>query len=145
MTEESYIDPSRANFDGFKALDREQPIEMLNLVKFKDKATYPDGHELAGENLTGAEAYALYGRDSGPVFERLGGTVIWAGEPQAMVIGPESEQWDTAFVAHYPTAHAFLAMVSDPEYQKAVIHRQAAVETSRLIRHKPREAGSGFS
>jgi hypothetical protein len=25
-------------------------------------------------------------------------------------------------------------MVTDPEYQEAVVHRQAAVETSRLIR-----------
>ena len=41
---------------------------MLNLVRFRDKATYPDGR-----NATGAEAYAAYARDSYPVFSRLGG------------------------------------------------------------------------
>ena len=41
------------------------------------------------------------------------------------------------FIAHYPTAGAFLAMVTDPEYQKTVVHRQAAVMNSRLIRTKP--------
>ncbi len=144
MTDESYIDPSRTNFEAFKALDRDQPVAMLNLVRFRERATYPDDHEQAGKGLTGADAYALYGQDSGPVFERVGGTVIWSGEPQSILIGPEDEHWDTAFVALYPTAGAFLEMVTDPVYQQAVKHRQAAVETSRLIRHKPRDAGKGF-
>jgi uncharacterized protein (DUF1330 family) len=144
MKDTGYIDPSRANFEAFKALDRDEPVAMLNLVRFREKAAYPDDHPLAGEELSGTEAYAHYGRDSGPIFERVGGTVLWSGEPQTIVIGPEDERWDTAFVAHYPTASAFLEMVTDPEYRKAVVHRQAAVETSRLIRHRPREAGEGF-
>lgn len=140
-----YIDPSRANFDAFKSLDRDAPIDMLNLIRFRETAAYPDGHDQAGKRLSGAEAYRLYGKESGPVFARVGGSIVWSGEPQAMVIGPEDERWDAAFVARYPSAHAFLEMVSDPDYQKAVVHRQAAVETSRLIRHAPREAGKGFA
>ncbi|WP_299321457.1 DUF1330 domain-containing protein [Parasphingopyxis sp.] len=145
MTDESYVDPSRTNFEAFKALDRDQPVAMLNLVRFREKATYPEDHPLAGAALSGAEAYANYGRDSGPIFERVGGTVLWSGEPQSIVIGPEDERWDTAFVALYPNAGAFLEMVTDPDYRVAVVHRQAAVATSRLIRHKPRDAGSGFA
>ena len=53
------------------------------------------------------------------------------------LIGPAEEHWDAMFIAHYPTAGAFLAMVTDPEYQRAVIHRQAAVSDSRLIRTQP--------
>lgn len=145
MTDENYVDPSRTNFEAFKTLDREQPVAMLNLVRFRAHATYPDDHPLAGKELSGAEAYALYGRDSGPIFTRVGGTVLWSGKPQCIVIGPEDEHWDTAFVAHYPSAGAFLEMVTDPVYRKAVVHRQAAVATSRLIRHEPRETGSGFA
>lgn len=144
MTEESHVDPSRSNFDAFKALDRSAPIEMLNLIRFREQAAYPEGHEQAGKGLTGAEAYKLYGKESGPVFARVGGRIVWSGEPQAMVIGPENESWDAAFVARYPSAHAFLEMVSDPDYQQAVVHRQAAVATSRLIRHAPRDPGRGF-
>lgn len=145
MTDTRYIDPSRNNFEAFKALDRDRPIAMLNLVAFNAKADYPEGHALADKDLTGAEAYANYGRESGPIFERVGGTVIWSGQPEAMVIGPDDERWDAAFVALYPDAHAFLEMVSDPEYQKAVVHRQAAVATSRLLRTNPREAGKSFA
>ena len=56
---------------------------------------------------------------------------------EAMVIGPETQHWDLAFIALYPNSGAFLEMVTDPEYQKAVVNRQAAVLTSRLIRFIP--------
>jgi uncharacterized protein (DUF1330 family) len=137
-------DPLRAQFDAFKSLDRDQPIEMLNLVRFRDVAAYPDGHELANAELSGAEAYRNYGRNSGPVFARLGGQIVWRGAFQTLLIGPEDETWDQVFVARYPTAHAFLEMVTDPEYQRAVIHRQAAVKTSRLIRCAPSKTGQEF-
>lgn len=139
-----YIDPERDQFEAFKALDRDQPIEMLNLVRLRERAAYPDDHALAGENLTGAEAYARYGAESGPVFKGLGGRIVWRGRFQTVLIGPADERWDHVFVARYPTAHAFLQMVTDPDYRRAVVHRQAAVETSRLIRCTPSDHGATF-
>lgn len=140
----THIDPTRSQFDAFKDLDRDQPIEMLNLVAFNDLANYPGDHELARDGLTGAQAYGLYGRHSAPVLDRVGGTILWRGTYQTTLIGPADETWDTMFIARYPTAHAFLAMVSDPEYQRAVVHRQAAVRTSRLIRTVPADRGGSF-
>ena len=145
MTEERFVDPSRQNFDAFKALPRNTPINMLNLVRYRDKAVYPEGHSHAGRNLTGAEAYAEYGRTSDPIYERVGGRTIWRGQMEAMVTGPSDEQWDACFIAYYPSAGAFLAMVTDPDYKLAVVHRQAAVLTSRLIRTAPLDAGKGFA
>ena len=132
-----HIDPERAQFDAFKALPRDTKIHMLNLVRFRDKATYPADHPLAGAGLTGAEAYANYGTDSGAVFQRVGGSIVWRGSMEAMVIGPDGEKWDAMFVAEYPNSGAFMEMVTDPVYRQAVVHRQAAVETSRLIRTAP--------
>lgn len=129
-----HIDPERAQFDAFKALPRDTPIHMLNLVRFKDRATYPDDHPLARKALTGAEAYANYGKNSSAVFSRVGGSVVWSGMMEAMVIGPPEEHWDAMFIARYPNSGAFMEMVTDPVYRQAVVHRQAAVETSRLIR-----------
>ena len=139
---ESHVDPERAQFDAFKALPRDTVIHMLNLVRFKDKAAYPDNHPLAGQQLSGAEAYRHYGADSGPVFERVGGRVIWTGTMEAMLIGPDAEHWDAVFIAEYPGSSAFMEMVTDPVYREAVIHRQAAVETSRLIRCAPKASRS---
>lgn len=139
-----HVDPTRAQFEAFKALDRDRPVEMLNLVRFRARAAYPEGHALAGAGLSGAEAYANYGRDSAPVLARVGGGILWRGGFETVLIGPEEERWDEVFVARYPSAHAFLAMVTDPDYRVAVIHRQAGVETSRLIRCAPAVAGERF-
>lgn len=141
---EAYVDPSRATFEAFKALPRDEPVEMLNLVRFRARAEYEAGHPLAGAGLTGAQAYAHYGRDSAPVFRKVGGAIAWRGDFRCVLIGPETEAWDEVFVARYPSAAAFLAMITDPVYREAVKHRQAAVATSRLIRTAPAEAGEVF-
>lgn len=134
---EVFVDPARAQFDAFKALPRDTTIHMLNLVRLRDKALYPDGHEHAGKNWSGAEAYAEYGRSSGPIFQRVGGSVVWRGQLEAVLTGPGDEHWDLAFIAQYPHAGAFLEMVTDPDYRLAVTNRQAAVLTSRLERFAP--------
>ncbi len=141
-----HVDPERAQFEAFKALPRDEPIEMLNLVRFREQAAYPADHELAGEGLSGADAYKHYGKASGSVFARVGGTLVYRGGFETVLIGPANERWDAVFVARYPNAAAFLEMVTDEEYRKAVAHRQAAVETSRLIRLSPRgNEGAGFA
>lgn len=140
---DQFVDPDRALFDAFKALPRDTPIHMINLVRFRDRATYPADHALASAGLSGAEAYANYGRDSGPVFQRVGGHVVWRGAMETMLIGPADECWDALFIAFYPHAGAFLEMVTDPMYRQAVVHRQAAVLTSRLIRTAPNLSHDG--
>ena len=78
-----HIDPTKEVFAQFRANDRPGPIHMLNLVRLRKQAAYPDGRK-----ATGAEAYAAYGRESGPVFERLGGRIVWQGRFELMLIGP---------------------------------------------------------
>lgn len=140
-----FIDPDRAQFDAFKALDRDAPIEMLNLVRLRETAAYPADHALANKGLTGAEAYKNYGSETGPILAKVGGSILWRGGFQTTLIGPSDDMWDALFIARYPTAHAFLAMVSDPDYKHAVVHRQAAVVTSRLIRCAPAPEGATFA
>ena len=97
-----------------------------------------------GRVATGLEAYRAYGRESGPVFRRLGGRQVWIGRPELVLIGPAQERWDIAFIAEYPSGAAFIEMLRDPVYREAVKHRQAGVEESRLIRMAPLAAGAGF-
>ena len=134
-----YVDPTKERFAAFRDLPRGAPIHMLNLVRFRQEAAYPDGR-----TATGAEAYAAYGRDSGAVFRRLGGRIVWRGQFDFTLIGPAEERWDEVFVAEYPSADAFIEMLTDPLYREAVKHRQAAVEDSRLIRLTPAKAGAHF-
>jgi len=62
-----------------------------------------------------------------------------------MLIGPSDEHWDIAFIAQYPNSGAFLEMVTNPDYQAIVFHRQAAVKDSRLIRLGEASGTSGFA
>ena len=134
-----YIDPTREVFAQFRANNREGPIHMLNLVRLRKEAAYPDGRKASG-----TEAYAAYGRESGPVFARLGGRIVWQGRFELMLIGPQQERWDHCFIAEYPSVAAFAEMIRDPVYREAVKHRQAAVEDSRLIRHAVLPIGKTF-
>lgn len=134
-----HVDPGRAHFAAFKALPRDTPILMLNLIRLRADAAYPDGRGGSGK-----AAYAAYSRESGPVFQRVGGRIVWRGRPEQVVIGPPEERWDIAFIARYPTAAAFLEMVTDPGYRLAVVHRQAAVDDSRLIRLAELPPAEGF-
>lgn len=139
-----YIDPSRINFDRFKDLPRNEPIHMLNLLRYREQAAYPDGHDCVAKAWSGRRAYQEYGATSGPIFRRVGGQMAWRGVFEAVVTGPDAMIWDDGFVARYPNSAAFLEMIKDPEYQKAVMHRTAALEDSRLIRFRPVEGGSSF-
>ena len=134
-----YIDPTRETFAAFRENDRDGLVHMLNLVRLRERAAYPDGRE-----VTGAEAYAAYGRESEPVFARLGGRIVWQGRFELLLIGPGEEHWDHCFIAEYPSVAAFVDMIRDPVYREAVKHRQAAVKDSRLIRTAPLAKGSGF-
>lgn len=136
----SNIDPSREQFDDFKNLPRDTPIMMLNMIRLRDQANYQDGRI-----ATGAEACSNYGKESGPIFKRVGGSIFWRGKPETTLIGPRTEYWDMIFIAQYPNASAFLEMVTNQDYQAIVYHRQAAVEDSRLIRLGSETASDIFS
>ena len=62
-----------------------------------------------------------------------------------MVIGPDDKEWDIAFVARYPDAGAFMAMITNPDYQAIVHHRTLAMEDSRLMRFGEGSSGEGFA
>lgn len=134
-----FIDPTKEQFAAFRDLPRDTKIHMLNLVRLREHAAYPDGRKASG-----LDAYRAYARESGPVFRKVGGKQFWVGQFEHMVIGPTDEKWDLVFIAEYPNAQAFIDMLRDPEYREAVKHRQAAVSDSRLVRLSPREPGESF-
>jgi uncharacterized protein (DUF1330 family) len=114
-----------------------QPLVMINLLRYREAASYPAGFDAAP--CSGSEAYRRYGHAAIRFITEVGGQVIWQGSAKAMLIGPRDEQWHKALLVRYPSKQAFLSMVSNPDYQAITVHRSAALEDSRLIATVPAE------
>ncbi|SVB11105.1 uncharacterized protein METZ01_LOCUS163959, partial [marine metagenome] len=67
------LKPNQDQMEGFLEGDIETPIAMLNLLKFKEKAEYEDGRET---NLTGKEAYGIYGNEVQEHLAKVGAETI---------------------------------------------------------------------
>ncbi|CAM4047873.1 DUF1330 domain-containing protein [Novosphingobium lubricantis] len=131
-----WIDPDAENFARFKALPRDTPLHMLNLIRFKPLADYPPGHPCHALGLTGAQAYARYREAVRGLIAGVGAAMVWEAPLECVVTGP-AEEWDEAFVMGYPDAGAFFALIKDAAYVRdALPHRTAAVADSRLIRFR---------
>ena len=117
--------PNDQQMTGFLEEGKDQPIYMVNLLKFKDKATYPDKRET---DLTGEEAYAIYGQEVRKHLEKVGAKPIFSGKVSRLMLGEVEDLWDVVAIAMYPNRKAMLDMLSDPEYIKSAQHRAAGLE-----------------
>ena len=130
------VEPSAESLQAFLGgAEDDAPIVMINLLRYREQARYPDG--FAAEPCSGREAYGRYGAVAVQRIASVGGRLLWMGSVQATVIGPDAEHWDDAVLAEYPSRKKFIEMVSQPEYLAVAPHRTAALEDSRLIATTP--------
>jgi uncharacterized protein (DUF1330 family) len=109
---------------------------MLNLLKFKDKAVYEDGRPC---ELSGREAYALYGKTFKEIMGPQGVNILYSGEMRGVLIGQGDDLWDAMALIQYPSTQVMLDMLRNEDYQQAQQHRAAGLEGQLLI-----ECGAGF-
>lgn len=114
--------------DAMSASDPEEPVVMLNLLKYRDTAE--SGHGVDG--LTGRQAYTKYGEAFAELEPRFGGSVMWMGRAQHTVIGGD-EDWDIIILVSYPTRRQFIDMFNDPDYKAIAPMRAAALADSRIV------------
>ncbi len=107
------------------------PFVMVNLLKFKEKAEYADGRET---ELSGAEAYMIYGAEVLELVEKAGGRQVYAGAVTGLMLGEVEDLWDVVALVEYPSSEAFQKMVQSPEYQDIHVHRDAGLAGQLNIR-----------
>ncbi|MDD0844951.1 DUF1330 domain-containing protein [Pseudomonas sp. Gutcm_11s] len=130
------INPSSQQLAHFAAaMPAGQPILMLNLLRYRDQAAYPDTSPHSP--CSGREAYARYSRTALSKVRGVGGSVQLLAGVRAALIAPQDEHWDEMLLVSYPSPESFLAMLADPEYRAATEHRSAALADSRLIGCQP--------
>ena len=80
MEVKNAVMPNETQLKEFDQQGEDKPIFMVNLLKFKDKAQYPDKRET---DLTGREAYAIYGEEVVEHLAKVGGKPIFGGNGKA--------------------------------------------------------------
>lgn len=124
MQVQNTLVPSSDQMKAFQEPGPDGPIFMVNMLKFKDKAEYEDGR---ATDLTGREAYAVYGAAVGKLLVKHGGGPVFGGQVTHLSLGAVEELWDMVAIATYPNRKAMLDMISSPEYQECAVHRTAGL------------------
>ena len=114
-----------------RELPGDQPVVMLNLLKYRPLADYNGYPE--EKPCSGVEAYTRYTQRTLPLVKDKGVKIIFAGNMHAPLIGPDSEQWDDILVVHYPAARILSELFASAAYREIKYHRTAALQDSRLI------------
>ena len=136
MEVKNAIEPNEQQMQGFLEGDTESPIEMVNLLKFKDKAEYEDGRET---NLTGEEAYLIYGQEVQGHLKKVGAEPIFSGRVERLMLGEVGELWDVIAIAKYPSRKAMMEMIMDADYRESEKHRAAGLKGQLNIETKTGE------
>lgn len=135
MHVENAVYPTHSRVEALRADTSDGPVVMVNLLKFRAKAVYPDGRP---SELTGRQAYDLYATPMQKVIEDGGGRVLFGGAIASLVIGEVEDLWDTCLLVEYPSAAAFAAIVTSPEVAEIGVHRAAGLQGQLLIRARQR-------
>jgi hypothetical protein len=97
--------------------DGDRPVVMLNLNRYRDR-----------------DAYYRYAAVAATVLQRVGGRVLWHAQAEGTVIGDQADLYDEVIAVWYPSAGAFVALVTDPDLLAARGDRAAGLERAALIR-----------
>lgn len=124
MKVKNTVAPNKEQMAGFFEGDINSPISMVNLLKFKEKAEYEDGRD---NDLSGKEAYMIYGIEVQEHLKKVGGEMVFGGEISRLMLGEVEDLWDNVAVARYPSRTAMLEMMMDPDYQESEKHRSAGL------------------
>ena len=105
----------------------DQPVVMVNLLRFKPRADAPD------EGISGEQAYRRYADQMRAFVESKGGRFLWVGRVDSQVIGTGGEGFHMIGLVEYPSRQAFLAIDTDPHVQEIGEHRAAGLESQWLL------------
>ena len=124
------------NIKGLSELDRDTPVVMVNLMRFRARSLDGDG--------SGWDAYLRYSALTVPMIKARGGTLLWTGNAETVALGePAGEPWDYLALVYYPTVAAFIDMMTSADYEdRCDPHRRNGCEEHVII--ATREAYSKF-
>ena len=127
-----YVDLTEEALESIRGRDLDEPIAMINLLKFRDIAD-PD---LGLGPITGRDCYfGNYIDGVAPIANRLGTghSPLYLNEVNSCFFATVGEDWDYLLIPQYPSRRSFVEMITDPEYQELLKYSTGALTNSRLV------------
>lgn len=124
------IEPTAAQLETFLSRAGDGPVHMLNLLKFRKTADYPDGRDA---DLPGVDAYMRYGGPMTALVEAAGGSLKFSALTAPLLVGEMEEDWDMVAIMTYPSAATLADIAATPEFQAISEHRKAGLDGQLLI------------
>src|SRR3974390_1303309 len=98
------------NVRGLERLERDKPVVMVNLMRFRARSLDGDG--------SGWDAYLRYSALTVPMIKARGGTLLWTGNARTVALGDANgNRWDYVALVYYPTVAAFVDMMASAAYE----------------------------
>lgn len=121
------IYPTSQQIQELLAGPADQPVVMLNLLRFNPQADAPD------DDVSGADAFRRYADPMSEFVASRGGHIIWVGRVDSQVIGTGGEGFHMVALVEYPSRQAFLQIATDPHVEAIAVHRTAGLEMQWLL------------
>jgi len=120
------LETTDQQLERIRALPAEEPVVMLNLMKFRAESLDGDG--------TGWDAYRRYSAAVIKLIKARGGGILWAGRAEGVALGPEQAgDWDYVALVRYPAPAAFVDMMTSADYAAANYHRLNGLESHLIV------------
>ena len=97
------------------------PVWMVNLMKYKERAEYPDGTD---GGRSGREADDEYTPTAS--LQGVGARLVYVADVEATLLGDGTE-WDRVAIVRYPTRRAFVEMQQRDDFRESHVHKQAGM------------------
>ena len=121
------IYPTREQIEELMKGPADQPVIMINLLRFKSRADASEG------DVSGQEAYSRYAEQMRKVVESRGGRFIWVGRVDSMVIGEDDPGFHVVGLVEYPSRQKFLDIVGSDKVREISEDRAAGLESQWLL------------
>ncbi len=102
------------------------PVWMLNLMKYRHVAAYPDGREATVSGKEADDAYAPLGP-----LAAVGAMVAFFGDVTDQTVGEPG--WDRVAIVRYPTRISFFEMQERDDFKKQYVHKEAGMEFTIIM------------
>ena len=106
------INPTGPALKAFLEAAPDEPVVMLNLLRFRDG---------------GRESYERYLAHFGEHALEVGAEILYYGTGDTALVAEDGQAWDAVLLVSYPTRRAVSEMVRNPRYQEGTHLRDEAL------------------